>query len=34
MGQVRYAVARYFKVSSPLFVIAALVETMLIGMMK
>jgi len=34
MGQVRHAVTMYFKIAFPLFVIAALVETVLIGMVR
>ena len=33
-GQVRYAVAMYFKIAFPLFVAAALVETVVIGRMR
>ena len=33
-GQVRHAVTMYFKIAFPLFVVAALVETMLIATMR
>ena len=33
-GQVRHAVAIYFKIAFPLFVAAALVETVVIGRMR
>lgn len=34
MGQIRHAVTIYFKVAFPLFLVAALAETVLIGMMR